>query len=148
MKLIHQASIGGGLFDGVEVVALDVLDEGQFQALVGRGLFHEHHRYLVQPGQGGGAQAAFAGDQGVAVALALGDQQWLDHTLFPDRVSQLLELVLVEITARLVRVCRYLVNIAEEKFLFSLRGILREERPHASAQHVFCAHVRPPPAPV
>jgi hypothetical protein len=105
-ELVHQALQALRLFQRVEVLALDVLDQRHHGGgLVGH-LAHQH-RHLVQPGQARGAEAALAGDDFVARAGAGGrahgpHQDRLHHALALDALGQLVERALVHARARLV----------------------------------------------
>jgi hypothetical protein len=47
--VFEEALVGGGGLDGVEVLPLEVFDEGELEGRVGGGLAH-HHGNLAQPG--------------------------------------------------------------------------------------------------
>jgi hypothetical protein len=71
LELVDQALQALRLFERVEVLALDVLDQRHHRGgFVGHLL--DEHRHLVQPGQPGGAEAALAGDDLVAVPAPTG----------------------------------------------------------------------------
>jgi hypothetical protein len=60
-ELFHELAVGRGLFQRVQVSALDVLHEGQLQHLLGRGLLDDD-RHVHQPGGLGRQPAALAGN--------------------------------------------------------------------------------------
>ena len=64
VELVHQAAVGGGLLDGVQVLALDVLDERHLEQapFVGGGHIADDDRDAAQAGQLGGAPAPLARD--------------------------------------------------------------------------------------
>jgi hypothetical protein len=100
--LACEAVIGGGHFDGVQILALDIFDQGNFEEfLIGELL--DYHRDLCQSGQAGCAPAAFAGDEFVAVGLSAHDDG-LDDAVGPDGVGKFAEALLLEDGARLERV--------------------------------------------
>ena len=65
-ELLEQAAVAFGFLDGVEVLALQVLDQGGGHG-VGVGEVADQGRHFVQSGGLGGAPAAFAGDDLEAV---------------------------------------------------------------------------------
>ena len=78
-----------GDFDGVEVLALDVLDEGDFhQAVVGEVLNDDGD--FLEAGDLGGTETAFAGDQ-LVVAGGFADDEGLDDAVLADGLGQFLE---------------------------------------------------------
>ncbi len=101
LEFLHQALQALGFFQRVQVFALDVLDQGHHRSgLVGHGL--DQHRHLVQPGQPGGAEAAFASDDLVAPAVNRPHQDGLHHALALDALGQFVQRTLVHARARLV----------------------------------------------
>ncbi len=56
-----------GLFDRIEIAALDILDQGSLEHLLVVEV-HDPHRDGVQPGLLGGTEASLAGDQLISVA--------------------------------------------------------------------------------
>ena len=64
-ELLGQPSVGLRFFDGVEVLALDILDERDLEQLIVRHVAHRH-RHLQQSRTLRGAPAALAGDDLVA----------------------------------------------------------------------------------
>jgi len=80
---------GVGDFDGVEVFALDVLDESDFhEAVVGDVLDNDGH--VMKAGDAGGAKAAFTGDELIAVVRAPYDEG-LDDAVFSNGLGEFLE---------------------------------------------------------
>ena len=98
-----------GLFDRVEVLALDVFDDGELGHLA---IVHvaNLHGHLAPVGGLGGTQAALAGDQLEAVARAADDER-LQNAVGANAIGQIGDLGLVECLARLVRVARDRVAI-------------------------------------
>ena len=92
-----------GLFDRVEILALDVFDDGQLGhlAVVDVANLHGH---LAPVGGLGGAEPALAGDQFEAVADAA-DDEWLQNAVRANAVGQIGDLGFVERLPRLVRDC-------------------------------------------
>ena len=100
-ELLHQQSIGPGFFERIEVGALDVLDEGDFQRLA-VAQFADEHGYVMNAGPLGGAPAAFAGHDFVLAASQRPDDDGLEQSLVADRACQILEITLGEVLARIV----------------------------------------------
>ncbi len=77
VALLDEALQAEGDFDGVEVLTLDVFDEGhRVQVLVVD--LADVDRQRCEPRPSGGAPAAFAADQDVAAVGALADREGLD----------------------------------------------------------------------
>jgi len=69
-KLVRELAVGMGFFQCVQISALDVFDQGQFQFLLVASLTH-NHGHFGQPGQLRGLPAAFTSNQNVALAPSL-----------------------------------------------------------------------------
>ena len=103
-ELVDQLAVGERLVDRVEVRALDVLDERDLELVAVRELADERGDAL-EAREAGGAHAALAGDELVAVE-GLGDEDRLEHAVLADARRELLERRVVDAAARLVRVRR------------------------------------------
>ena len=100
MAFVDEPLHAEGDFDGVEVLPLDVLDEG-----------HGVEIFVVDladvGGQGpevgtlGRAPAAFAADDDIFAVVGLLDRDGLDDAQLADRIGQFVERLLVELRARL-----------------------------------------------
>ena len=101
VELLGQLGVAPGFLDGVEVFALEVFDEGQFQhgAVI---RLADDGGDLGQAEHLGGAPAAFAGDQ-LEMILPGADDERLDDALFLDGVGQFPEGFRGKILARLQR---------------------------------------------
>ena len=108
-----------GLFDRVEVLALDVFDDGQLGHLAVVD-FADLHRHLPPVGGLGGAEPALAGDQFVAFADAAHDQR-LQDAVGANAVGQIGDLGFVERLAWLVRIARDRVAIEPDLAVFVAR---------------------------
>ena len=86
LELLDELGVTLGFFDGIEVLALEVLDERQFQhgAVVG---LAEDDRHLGQAEQLGRPPAAFARNQ-LQPVVAFAHDKRLHNALFLDRVGQ------------------------------------------------------------
>ena len=73
---VGEAGVGGRLLDGAEVLAEEVLAEGQLQGVpAGLRGGSEDGRDLGDPGLACGPEAALAGDEAVAVGVGLDDDR-------------------------------------------------------------------------
>ena len=107
-----------GFLDWVEVLALQVLDQGQFEHCAVVGL-PQDDRHFRQPEQLGRPPAAFARDE-FQMAVPLPNDQRLDNALFFDRVGQLAQRLGREILAGLQRAG---TNAVQRDALHALAGI-------------------------
>jgi hypothetical protein len=97
-----QAVEGLGDLNGIQILALDVLNEGDFHEAV-VGIVLNDYRNLGKAGKFGGAPAALSGDQLVARTGGADDQR-LDDAVFADGLGEFLEAVGLEDGARLQRI--------------------------------------------
>src|SRR5207245_1479931 len=90
-KIAQQPLDRAGFLDRIQVGALQVLHQGQFEPLLEPAATAgvNDDRDLAETGDLRGAQPAFAGDQLEAIQ-ALAHQQRLENAVHPDRVGQLL----------------------------------------------------------
>ena len=104
-ETVHQLAVRGGLLDGVQVGALDVLDDRDLEHL-GVGKVADDHRKVVQLGDLGRAPAAFAGDdlEKPAAIRVRADDERLQDAARADGVRELLQKLGLEVAARLVGV--------------------------------------------
>ena len=102
-EILDQLLIRGGFLERVQLLALDVLDDGVLQH---RGVVGDPHhgRDRLEPDPPRRAPAALAGDQLVAAALRGPDEHGLEDADLADRVGQRGQRLLVEMLARLLRV--------------------------------------------
>ena len=101
LELADQSLNSLCLFERVEVFALNVLDQRhRGRGFVGHVL--DEHRHLVEPGQLGGANPAFAGDDFIALRADGADQHRLHDPLRLDALRELVQRALVHARARLV----------------------------------------------
>ncbi len=122
-QVVDQAPEGGGLLDRVQVLTLQILDQGQLQDMLGI-RFPDEGRDLEQTGDLSRAPAPLAGDQ---LVLALSDgthDDRLQDALTLDGGGQLLQGLLGERPARLplVRLDPVEVQLQEAP---ALRGRIR-----------------------
>jgi hypothetical protein len=106
--LLIEAFEGVGDFDGVEIFALDVLDESDFhEAVVGEVL--DDGGDMGERGEFGGTPASFTGDELVGIAGAA-DDDWLDDTVFADGLGEAAEAFGVKDAAGLEGIGVYFVE--------------------------------------
>ena len=100
MALVDEPLHAEGDLYGVEVLALDVLDEGHGMEVL---VVHlaDVGRQALQVGALCGPPAALAADDDVLSAVGPFDRDGLDDAQLPDRVGQFVERLLVELRARL-----------------------------------------------
>ena len=103
LKFLDQVMVSLCFFDGVQVGALDVFNQRQFEQLLICGVTDDH-RDGIQPCLARGLQTTFAGNQGVNTVFPWQDDQRLDHAVFTDRDGEVLQFSLIKILARLARV--------------------------------------------
>ena len=100
-ELAGQPAVGGGFFNGIEIGALDVLNQGQLEHLLITGSAHDD-RGFREPDFLGGPPSALAGDE-LVFAGYLADDQRLDDSPGADGVDQLVEPFALELGAGLER---------------------------------------------
>ena len=101
-EFIDQAQIGFRLFDRIEIVALDVFDDGELELLLfGRIPYDDRDGLESDPL--GRLETPLAGNELIALAFATDDERLQDPVFF-DRQGKLLELGIIEVEARLVRI--------------------------------------------
>src|SRR5438034_6770234 len=105
--LVDQVAVRLGFLQRGQVLALDVLDQRELEAVLGPRLAHDH-RDPLEPGAQRGAQPPLARDQLVAPRDAARDQR-LEESVAADRVGQEPERLVVEVAARLLGVGHALV---------------------------------------
>ncbi len=138
-ELFVELVIGVRLFDRVQVLTLDVLDERDLERVP-----FAHH-LLHDDGNRGqsslqrGAEAALAGDELVAVARARDDERLHDPVL-ADAAGEVFEGCLVEGAPRLVGIGRDLVEGDLHQARRRLRGSRRNERAEAAAEDFLLVH--------
>src|SRR5512143_3043409 len=125
-ELFGEVLEGLGLFDRIQVGALDVLDERQLEQLLVAGAAHDAGHGL-EPGAAGGLPAAIAGDDGVGAAISGRDNERLDNAVLPDGSSQLLQLLFAEGLARLARVADDGINGDLDCATLARSGATRDE---------------------
>ena len=103
VELPNKAPVGTGFLQRVQIAALKVLDERDFDTL-GLAQVADHRRQFVEASPLRRPPATFAGDDlvGRAAVVARPHHQRLDDALLADRGGQALDLGLVEVLARLI----------------------------------------------
>ena len=103
-ELLVELPEGVGLLDRVEVFALDVLDERQLE-LLAIGELADDGRDPLETGQPGRLDTTLAGHDPIAVER-LRDEDRLENAVIGDARRQCLEVGVLDVTARLVRIRR------------------------------------------
>src|SRR5580693_411962 len=100
-----KMGVAGGLFEGVQVGPLHILDDGDFERFAVPRL-NDDDRDLMQAGPLGGPPAALASDDLVIVRDASdgADDDRLDDPALLDRGGELVELRIVEAFSRIARI--------------------------------------------
>src|SRR6266849_2502565 len=86
LELFNEFRVTAGFFQRIEVFALEIFDQCQFQHRAVIGLAHEHRDFL-EAQELRRAPPALAGDQ-FKLVIPLADHQRLDDALFLDRISE------------------------------------------------------------
>jgi hypothetical protein len=111
MKFAHQALIGAGFFDRVEVLALNILDEGYFErSLIGD--FADDRGHTAQACPLRCAPSAFAGEELIARSNSSQDQR-LNDAAYLDRLSELRQGLFRKMSARLIGTWLDQINVYE-----------------------------------
>jgi hypothetical protein len=100
-ELFDQPAQPMRFFDGIQVSALQVLDEAEDELLVVVGIASHDGGHSGEAGQARGSPPALAGDQLVAVGK-LSHQQWLEDAVQSDRFRKLTQWFRVESRAHLL----------------------------------------------
>ena len=144
-EVFVQALVGGGLFNGIEILALEILDEGELEDLAVGG-FPDDDRSFPELEFGGGTPAAFAGDE-LVLGAHFADDEGLDDAALADALDEFLQVLDAEIGPRLERAGNDLV---ERKGLDAFAKFLDgrwsghpgvDQCTQPSAECWFCHHV-------
>lgn len=101
IEFVIEALIGKGLFNAIEIVALDVFDEGDFQGFGGGGITDEDGNFR-EAGELRCTPAAFAGKDLILSRVGgSGDEYGLEHPFFAYGVHEFLKPGVVDAVARL-----------------------------------------------
>jgi hypothetical protein len=127
----QQLLVGGGLLQGAQVLALDVLDQGLGEGgpVVGR---PHHGRDLAQTYPLGRSPAPFTGDEGIAAVVESSHHHRLKNPHLTYRGGQLLQRVLVEVHPGLVGVGDDLLDPQSAELLVLVAA--RDQRLEAASQ--------------
>ena len=99
MEFSREPGKSARFLDRIEVFALQVLDECEFEDVLVGGFANDHRR-LLQSDPLRGAPAAFSGNELEFVAAFAGNQR-LNNSVFADRVDKLLQNVVAKVGPRL-----------------------------------------------
>ena len=108
---IHKLAVPSRLFDRVQIRALDVFDDRNFQDLKII-VVADHGRYFVNLSKLGGTPASFAGNnlKFLRFSWILTDDKRLDDPSSTDGFSQVFEIARIEPTPGLIRVRGYPID--------------------------------------
>ncbi len=134
-EFVDQLAVGGGFFQWGEIGPGDILDEGQLEHGA-RGRFLDDNGDGGEAGEPGGAPAALASDQHVAVALwTTRDDERLNDAVSTDRVGEGREGVGVKGDTRLVGIRLDGVDVdVETGGMGGFVGAGRDERTKPAAE--------------
>jgi len=139
--LVHEDLVAVGLFDGVQILPLEVLDEAQLHDLLVVGL-DDHSRDLGKARQLGGPPAPLAGDDLVIAGGQPPDGEGLNDPVGADGVGQVGQSFLVETLPGLVQPRLDLRDGEGEGTLtLVLKGGVAQQGAQALAQAVFHCHI-------
>ena len=99
-KVGHQLLEAGGLLHGVQILSLEVFNQGQLHDLAVVCL-DDQHRHLVQTGLPGGAPAALTGDDLVVAGGQAADGDGLENAVGGDALRQIAQSVRVKLLSGL-----------------------------------------------
>jgi hypothetical protein len=99
---LQQVLVRLGLFERSQILALNVLNQGQLIGDIGRDVAHDHGD-STQTGSARCPPSALAGDQDILVRAGLANDDRLNESVFPNRCGELLDGGLVEDRAGLIR---------------------------------------------
>ena len=117
--IAHQPGIGFRLFDGVQILALDILDKRYFKCL-GIVEVTNDHRDFMKPGALGGPPAPLAGDNLVLPTTVWARDDRLKHAVLLDRVSKLSQRIIIKLLPGLIHIW---LNIVQCYLLDALSAI-------------------------
>ena len=101
-EVVDQLAIGVGGLERIEILALEVLDEGELE-LIAIGELPHDGRDPLETGRLGGAKAALAGDELVAIDR-FGDEDRLEDAVLRDARGQRRQSLGIEALPGLMRV--------------------------------------------
>src|ERR1700724_3507402 len=111
MEFAHQALVGAGFFDRVEVLALNILDQGYFErSFIGD--FADDRRHTAQACSLRCAPSAFAGEKLIARSNSPQHQR-LNNPAHLDRLSELRQGLFRKMSARLIGTRLDQINVYE-----------------------------------
>src|SRR5438105_6199587 len=125
---VDQLLIPFRLLDRVQILALDILDQGQLGG--GRLVdLADDRRDRVQPGALRRAPAALAGDDLIALAVAVRPQQdRLEHAALGNRIGEFVDRILAELDSRLIGVGANAPDLDLAYAAAALRLLVRRRR--------------------
>ena len=93
-EFLHQPLIGPGLLHGIQVLSLQVLNQGKLHDLLII-IFPDYDRHFLQSGLHAGPPSALARDD-LIISFPFLDHDRLDQSVLADRICQFLQGILVK----------------------------------------------------
>ncbi len=140
-ELSEQLLVGLGLFDRIQILAEQILDEGELETL-GVGRVTNDRGNAFESGLSGGAPAALAGDELVASASPPDDHR-LDDSRHPDRRRKLVQCLRIKRFPWLRRACLDLVDRDLDENVVCRRS--RRKQSAEAATEPWFIHASAPP---
>ena len=135
---LNERFVALGLFNGVQILALQVFNERQLHCLAVVRL-DDDGGHLRQTGKPRSPPAAFAGNDLIVARGELAHGQGLNDAVFADGVRQIGERGVVKMLARLTGAALHLRNGEVEAVgAFGLQGGVAEQRAKPSAEPAVC----------
>ena len=135
-KIFHEVPVAHRLFNRVEILPREVVDERERHRLAVAELLDDDG-HLRKPRHPGGAPAALPRDELVAAVGHRAHDERLQHAVLPDGISQIGERRRVELLAGLTAVGLDLAD-RQRRDGRLVGGIVGEKRLQALAQSPFC----------
>ena len=137
-ELLEQQAIGARLFQRIEVGALDVLDQGDFQRLAIR-QFADENRNVMNAGALRGAPAPLARDDFIFSIGERAHDDGLQQALVADRLGKFVEIRFGEMLARIVgaglqQLDRHVAQRADILHHRFFAGVVADQRGQPAAQ--------------
>ena len=102
-KFFDEPSIRLGLLDRIKIVPLGIFNDSKLEFLLFLNVAH-HNRYRAETSPLGGLETTFSSDKLIAIDSVLRHHQRLQDAVLPDRLGELIKLLLIEMETRLVRI--------------------------------------------
>ena len=108
LEVLGKSRVGGGFFNGVEVLALEILNERHLEHITITGLT-DYDRNFSEPQFPSSTESTLTGDQ-FQGAFHLTDDQRLNDAMLTNRIDQLGQLLSQELCSRLQGAGHHLIQ--------------------------------------